>query len=105
MGKEKEDLDFERDYGIHVYNIINVMLTSLVSVLYINSEDEVTESGIVTWIQYKYGTDLPINISEQEFDRLLIGDSNELSKWKLNYFVVRRLNRLVIYNSKTFHSK
>ncbi len=71
-------MDFETDYGIRVYNIINGKLTSLVSVLYINSEDEVTESEIVTWIQYKYGTDLPINISEQEFDRLLIEDSNEL---------------------------
>lgn len=97
--------DFDTDARIHADNIIMGEKTALASVLYINPEGEVSENGTAFWKHHQYGEELPDTISNQEFDRLLIEDSNNLSKWQHVETVFSKPNRQLLYNSNLFHSK
>ena len=43
--------------------------------------------------------------SNEEFNRMLTEDSNDVTKWKLNSVIGHRDNRLLSYPSEYFHSK
>lgn len=97
--------DFDTDWRIHADNIINGKKTLLASVLYINKAEGVSENGTAMWIHEKYGTHLPDAASNEEFDRLLLEDSNDLSKWKKREYIKNEPNRLLTYSATIFHSK
>lgn len=89
--------------NIHADGIINNEKTHLASVLYISESQ--TFNGTAFWKHHIHGKELPIDISESEFDRLLTEDANDLSKWKKIGFVQNVPNRLLTYNANCFHSK
>lgn len=97
--------DFDNEMRIHADNIIAGRKTSIASVLYINREDTVSKNGTSFWKHHKYGYALPEDVSNDEFDRLITEDSNDLSKWEQQDIIYSRPNRLLIYNSNSFHSK
>lgn len=99
----KAHRSFDTDFRIHADGIINNEKTHLASVLYISESQ--TLNGTAFWKHHKHGKSLPANVTEQEFNRLLTEDSNDLSKWKSIGFVQNVPNRLLTYNANHFHSK
>ncbi|WP_430611519.1 hypothetical protein [Flavobacterium sp. JP2137] len=97
--------DFDTDWRIHADNIINGKKTLLASVLYINKAEGVSENGTAMWIHEKYGTHLPDDASNEEFDRLLLEDSNDLRRWEKCDYIKSVPNRLLTYSATIFHSK
>lgn len=97
--------DFDNDIRIHADNIIEGKKTVLASVLYINQEDTVSKNGTSFWRHHTHGYELPEDVSNEEFDRLITEDSNDLSKWEQLDMVYSRPNRRLLYNSNLFHSK
>lgn len=96
--------DFDTDWRIHADNIVNGKKTSLASVLYIDIPDDFY-TGTAFWNHISHGPKLKSNIDNAEFDRLILEDSNDLSKWKFDSVIGAVKNRLVTYNSNYFHSK
>ena len=99
----KAHKDFDTDIRVHADGIINNEKTHLASVLYISESN--TPNGTAFWQHHKHGKSLPADVTEQEFNRLLTEDSNDLSKWKSIGFVQNVPNRLLTYNANHFHSK
>lgn len=97
--------DFDTDLRIHADNIINGKKTALASVFYINSEDEVDRHGTRFHKHHKYGSRLPDNVSNKEFDRLLKEDSNDPEKWTTTDIIIGEPNRMLTYEANYFHSK
>jgi hypothetical protein len=97
--------DFDTKPSIHADYIVAGRKTALASVLYINSSLETTKNGTAFWTHEKYGEELKENISNEEFDRMLIEDANDLSKWQLKKIVWSEPNKRILYNSNFFHSK
>ncbi|MFH6944650.1 DUF6445 family protein [Flavobacterium sp. FlaQc-50] len=98
-------IDFDNDLRIHADNIIEGKKTALASVLYINPEGTVSPNGTAFWKHHIHGLELPEDVSNEEFDRLLTEDSNDLSKWEHVETVYAKPNRQLVYNSNHFHSK
>jgi hypothetical protein len=97
--------DFDIDMRIHADNIIEGKKTALASVLYISTPAETSANGTAFWKHNIHGTKLPIDVTNEEFDRLIIEDSNDLDKWLLEDIVWAEPNRQVVYDSNSFHSK
>lgn len=97
--------EFDTDWRIHADNIILGKKSKLASVLYINKPQDVTTNGTAFWEHKTYGLSLPKDISNQDFDKLLLEDSNDLSKWEQTDFIRNVPNRFLTYDSNYFHSK
>lgn len=96
---------FDNSARIHADGIINNQKCDLAKVLYINNPDYVTPNGTAFWEHHKLGPELPEDVTDEEFNRLLIEDSNNLDLWKQTDFVESKPNRLLTYNANCFHSK
>ena len=97
--------DFDNEYRIHADNIILGEKVSVASVLYINNSEGVTKNGTAFYEHYLHGKELSECVSNEEFNRLLLEDSNDLSKWKITDYIESKPNRLLKYNANKFHSK
>jgi len=91
------------DWRIHNDAIIDGQQPDRAIVLYVKSNEQ-SLNGTAFWehIDYGYAYD---NSSQEEFDRMLLEDSNDKSKWKLNSVVGYKANRLLSYPCEYFHSK
>lgn len=101
----KAHADFDTDYRIHADGIIAGQKADIASVLYINDPDGVTENGTAFWEHKVHGQRLPENFTEEEFDRLLTEEANDLENWKKLSVVQAVPNRLLVYDANLFHSK
>lgn len=101
----KANNEINTEMNVHADNIINGKPTHLASVLYINESDSVSPNGTAFWEHEKYGLELPENTPNEEFDRLLLEDSNNIHKWRQHIFVPAIPNRLLTYQANLFHSK
>jgi len=98
-----ENLD--TDWRIHSDQKINGEQPDRAVVLFMSpSYSDIELHGTAFWEHEKYGHELP-NVSNSEFDKVLIEDANDTCKWKLNSVVGHRENRLVSYPASYFHSK
>lgn len=96
---------FDNDYRIHSDRIVQGEKTDMASVFYINEPEGVTRNGTAFWEHEVHGKRLPEGFSDEEFDRLITEDSNDLSKFKKLDFVPSKPNRLLVYDASLFHSK
>jgi hypothetical protein len=96
---------FDDDLRIHSDGIIMNKKTDLASVLYINEPDGVTPNGTALYSHHIHGQSFPIDATEEEFNRLLLEDSNNISLWKQNDYIASFPNRLLTYSANMFHSK
>jgi len=96
---------FDEDVNIHADNIINGFKSNMAFVLYINKSEGVTKNGTCFYEHITHGIELPKDCTNEEFDRLIIEDSNDNSKWKKMDYISSRPNRLLTYSSNYFHSK
>jgi len=95
----------DTDWDIHSDLKINGEQPDRAVVLFMSpSKSESELSGTAFWKHESYGYALPSS-SNEEFDRMLLEDSNDLTKWELNTVIGHRENRLISYPSSYFHSK
>lgn len=96
---------FDFDNRIHSDGIILNKTTHLARVLYLNEKDEVSENGTCFWQHKTHGHFLPLDTPKEEFDRMILEDSEDLSKWTKTDIVVSQPNKLLTYSANLFHSK
>ncbi len=96
---------FDDELRIHCDGIIANRKTTEASVLYINNSVGVTPNGTAFYKHKTHGLFLSDNESEEEFNRLINEDSNDLTKWEKVGFIESKENRLLTYNANLFHSK
>ncbi len=96
----------DTDWRIHCDSIINGDLPSRAIVLYMSDPGLEELNGTALWEHKKLGFNMPYSeLTSNSFDSLLINDSNDLQKWRLNTVIGYKKNRLVSYPSNYFHSK
>lgn len=94
---------FDDQWRIHADSKINGRVTDMAAVLYIDTSE--TENGTCFWKHDVYGYELPLSANDDEFDRMLLEDANNINKWKKTDFIQSRENRLLVYSANMFHSK
>mgnify|MGYP003675617944 FL=1 len=95
----------DTDWRIHCDSIINQDLPERAIVLHF-SQPPNRLTGTAFWNHHKHGDSLSYDqLTDKEFDRLLLKDANDLNKWSLNTVVGQKKNRLLSYPSNYFHSK
>ena len=100
QAKEKQD----NDWRIHNDSIINNEQPDRAIVLYISNEDINILNGTAFWEHKIYG-DKYIGKTTEEFNDLLLKDSNNINKWNLKSVIGYKPNRLISYPCNYFHSK
>ncbi len=92
-------------WRIHSDLNINGQKPDRAIVLYLSPREKEELHGTALWEHYIYGRELPEDISDEEYDRMIKMDADELEKWRLSTVVGYEENRLVSYPSSYFHSK
>lgn len=96
---------FDEDLRVHADNIINGEKVSVAGVFYVNPEEGVTKNGTAFYKHKTHGLKLTDDVSNEEFDRLILEDANDESKWTLTDYISNVPNRFVMYDANYFHSK
>lgn len=61
--------------------------------------------GTALWEHQIYGREIPKDITNEEYDRMISVDAENLDVWRLSSIIGYDQNRLVSYPSSYFHSK
>ncbi len=97
--------EFDTDWRIHAdAKVANIRPTRAL-VLYLSPSTMEGLHGTAFWKHKKLGYEMPHYISNEESDRMLMEEANDLSNWELHSVVGYRPNRAVMYPSNYFHSK
>jgi hypothetical protein len=94
----------DNDWRIHNDSIIEGQQPDRAIVLFISKEQDEGLNGTAFWEHWKHGEKLE-DITQEEFDKLLIEDSNDRDKWLLKSVIGHKQNRLLSYPCNYFHSK
>jgi len=97
--------DLDTDWRIHADSIINGERPTRALVLNISPSKMSGLHGTAFWSHREYGDSLHDGVSFEDFDGMLLNDSNDLSKWDLQSVVGYKINRAVCYPCNYFHSK
>ena len=95
----------DAEWRIHSDGIIDGQKPDRAVVLYISPKEMEELHGTAFWDHKEYGKKQPDNISDEDFDALLIKESGDLNNWKLNTVLGYEQNRLISYPANYFHSK
>ena len=95
--------DQDNSWRIHNDTIIEGQQPDRALVLYVKSNEDKL-NGTAFWEHQNYGHTY-IKSNTEEFNRMLLEDANDKSKWKLNSVVGYKDNRLLSYPCDYFHSK
>jgi len=74
-------------------------------VLYLSPREKEDLHGTALWEHDIYGRELPKEITDEDYDKMIKLDANNLERWRLSTVVGYEENRLVSYPSSYFHSK
>lgn len=94
----------DNDWRIHNDSIIEGQQPDRAIVLYVSENNYCDLNGTAFWEHHKHGEKFD-NISPEEYNRLLIEDSNDKDKWILKSVIGHKQNRLLSYPCNYFHSK
>ena len=95
----------DNDWRIHCDSIINNQRPTRALVLYVSPSGLNSLNGTAFWEHKLYGHSMPKDVSFEEFDKVLLEDSNNLDKWNLSSVVGYKQDRAVMYPCEYFHSK
>ena len=96
----------DNDWRIHADSIIGNQIPNRAIVLYISEPGLDELNGTALWEHVSHGDSLPFEgLENKKFDDMLLNESNDLSRWKLNSVIGYKKNRLISYPSHYFHSK
>ena len=97
--------ELDTDWRIHSDLKINGQQPDRAVVLFMSpSPAAALINGTAFWEHNEYGYKLP-DATNEEFDRLLSEDANNIEMWKLNSVIGHKENRLISYPANYFHSK
>ena len=74
-------------------------------VLYISPRKINELHGTALWEHKVYGKSLPDTVTNEEFDKMIIKESENLDAWTLNSVIGYKQNRAISYPANYFHSK
>ena len=74
-------------------------------VLYLSPKKRTDLHGTAFWEHNLYGKQLPLDITNDQYDSTITLDSNNLDKWSLTSVIGYEPNRMVSYPANYFHSK
>lgn len=97
--------EIDTDWRIHSDYIIESSKPDRACVYYISESPLEELNGTAFWHHEKYGDRLPSNATEEQFNDIILNDSEDLSKWKLKTVIGNQENRLISYPADYFHSK
>jgi hypothetical protein len=100
----KSNSKYDTEWRIHNDSLVDGVKPDRALVFYINKNKEKHQNGTAFWKHHEHGCELN-DYDIEEFNRLLIEDSNDLNKWTLDTVVNHKENRLVSYPCNYFHSK
>lgn len=98
-----EELDV--DWRIHADSKIGDIRPERALVLYISPSTKEGLHGTAFWKHKEVGYEMPIDVSNDEADRFLLEEANDLNNWELHSVIGYKPNRALMYPSNYFHSK
>ena len=100
QAKENQD----NEWRIHNDSIIEGEQPDRALVLFVSDEKHKGLNGTAFWSHNQHG-DTYVGRDKDDFNKLLIEDSNDISKWDLKTVIGHKKNRLISYPCEYFHSK
>ena len=98
-----EELD--TDWRIHADSKVGDIRPERALVLYISESTKKGLHGTAFWKHKEVGYEMPLDISNEEADRFLFEEANEVDNWELHSVIGYKPNRALMYPSNYFHSK
>ena len=98
-----EDLD--NTWRIHSDLNIDGQQPDRAAVLYMSPRKQEELHGTAFWEHEVYGKSLPDHITDEEYDKMIRVDSEQLDMWRLVSVAGYEQNRLISYPANYFHSK
>jgi len=98
-----EDLD--TDWRIHADSKVGDIRPERALVLYISESTKEGLHGTAFWKHKEVGYEMPIDVSNEESDRFLSEEANNVDNWELHSVIGYKPNRALMYPSNYFHSK
>lgn len=95
----------DTDWRIHADLNIGDIKPERALVLYISESTKEGLHGTAFWRHKKVGYKMSDDISNEEADRFLIEEANNLDNWELHSVIGYKTNRALMYPSSYFHSK
>ena len=95
----------DTNWRIHSDLIINEQQPDRALVLYISPKTIKELHGTALWEHKIYGKKLPKDTSNEDFNRLISNESENLEMWNLSSVVGYEENRVISYPANYFHSK
>tara|TARA_R100000278_G_scaffold28063_2_gene25450 strand:- start:7388 stop:7960 length:573 start_codon:yes stop_codon:yes gene_type:complete len=95
----------DTDWRIHSDLKIKGQQPDRAAVLYMSPRELEELHGTAFWEHVIYGASLPDSVDNEEYDRMIKIDANELDKWRLVSVAGYEQNRLISYPANYFHSK
>lgn len=97
--------EFDTDWRIHSDSKVGDIRPERALVLYISPSTKEGLHGTAFWKHKEIGYEMPLDVSNEEADRFLSEEANNLDNWDLHSVVGYRPNRALMYPSNYFHSK
>jgi hypothetical protein len=97
--------EFDTDWRIHADSKVGDIRPERALVLYISPSTKEGLHGTAFWKHKEVGYQMPLDVSNEEADRFLSEEANNLDNWDLHSVVGYRPNRALMYPSNYFHSK
>lgn len=97
--------ELDTDWRIHSDLKIEGQQPDRALVLYISPRKIKELHGTALWEHKVYGKSLPDNVTDEEFNRMILKESGNLDAWTLNSVIGYKQNRAISYPANYFHSK
>mgnify|MGYP003129448816 FL=1 len=95
----------DTDWRIHSDLIIEDQKPDRALVLYISPKKIKELHGTALWEHKTYGKSLPDSVTNEEYDRMITKESENLDMWTLSSVLGYEENRAISYPANYFHSK
>jgi len=97
--------ELDTTWRIHSDLNVNGVRPDRALVLYLSDSKLSDLNGTAFWEHSAYGKQLPVSMSDEDYNETISLDANDLEKWTLKSVVGHEPNRLVSYPANYFHSK
>ena len=95
----------DTDWRIHSDSKIEGQQPDRALVIYISPRKRNELHGTALWEHKTYGESLPNDVTNKEFDRMILKEAENLDMWTLNSVIGYEQNRAISYPANYFHSK
>lgn len=97
--------EVDTDWRIHADSKVGDIRPERALVLYISESTKEGLHGTAFWKHKEMGYEMPLDVSNEESDRFLLEEANQIDNWELHSVIGYKPNRALMYPSNYFHSK